>query len=186
MKNLEEGLEKLQRANRRNRLFIALFVLIALAIAVIRAPAASSDEVPEVIRAHAFEVVDDEGRVLIALHRPAGSANIEVFNRDGVPVVTIMGRPRFGAIATYNGGGGPLVRIGNTPVGTGAVIVYDAAKRKQLVTLAGDNNGGEVRVINSIVAGGIPVCVLRADDDGDGVIVLWDHQMKGRMLTPRE
>ncbi len=185
MKNLEEGLEKLQRANRRNRLFIALFVLIALAVAVIRAPAASNDEVPEVIRAHAFEVVDDEGRVLIALHRPGGSANIVVFNRDGTPVVTIMGTKEFGAIATYDGKGGPLVSLRSTSVGTGAVVVSKAATGKQLVTLAGDKNGGVLRVMNSLVPG-TPVCILRVDDEGDGLIAIWDHQMKGRMLTPRK
>ncbi len=184
MKNLEEGLEKLQRANRRNSLFIALFVLIALAAAVIQAPAAPNDPVPKVIRAHAFQVVDNEGRVLIDLHGPGSGANITLFNREGRAVIALMGTQNYGAIATYDGEGEPLVTTGKTADGIGALKVYDAAKHKQLVTLAGDNNGGEIRVMTSIVPGGSPVCILRADEDGDGVIVLWDHQMKGRMLTP--
>lgn len=185
MKNLEEGLEKLQRANRRNRLFIALFVLVAVAAAVIQAPAAPNDPVPKVIRAHAFQVVDNEGRVLIDLHGPGSGANITLFNREGTAVVTIMGTKEFGAIATYDGEGGPLVSLRSTTIGTGAVVVSKAATGKQLVTVAGDKNGGVLRVMNSLVPG-TPVCILRVDDEGDGLIVIWDHQMKGRMLTPRK
>lgn len=187
MKNLEDRVYRLERGSSRFRFLLGSVVLtttVALWVG-----AAQDDTVPDIIRAHAFEVVDDEGRVRIALHGLANSASIEIFNREGSPVVTIMGTTKFGGIATYDGQGGLLVRIESITVGTddirtGAVTVFDATNRRRLVTLDGDRNGGVIRLMNSLAPVGTPVCILGVDEEGDGVLSILDHQMKGRRLTP--
>ena len=183
MRELEERLEKLQRANRRNCLLVTLVLLVAVVASW--AGAAPGDKIPEVIRAHAFEVVDEQGRVRIALHNAGSGPQIGLVNRDGIGVVTIMGFRKFGAIATYDGQGGQLVRIGNTAIGSGAVIVSQGTTGHQLVTLMGNKNGGEVRVIAGGESGR-PVCVLRCDENGDGLVGIFNHKFRGRILKPTE
>lgn len=183
MRELEERFEKLQRANRRNRLLVTLVFLMAVVASW--AGAVPGDKVPEVIRAHSFEVVDEQGRVRIALHNSGSGPQIGLVNRDGIEVVTIMGTRKFGAIATHDGQGGPLVRIGNTASGSGAVIVSQGTTGHQLVTIMGNKNGGEVRVIAGRESGR-PVCVLRCDANGDGVVGIFDHKFRGRLLKPTE
>lgn len=83
-RDLAERMEKLERDNRRlKRTGVGLFVvLVALTTVYATRP------VPDVIKAHEFDVVDNKGRVAVKLfeHSPLGfelNAGIEMFDTHG-------------------------------------------------------------------------------------------------------
>ena len=78
---------------------------------------------PEVIRARAFEVVDDQGRVVIRIGLDSnGEAGIVTTDSSGSPL-TVFGAYRGGGmISTFNRAGRPLVTIKQDYDGQGTII----------------------------------------------------------------
>ena len=77
---------------------------------------------PEVIRAKAFEVVDDQGRVVIRIGLDSnGEAGIVTTDSSGSPL-TVFGAYRGGGmISTFNRAGRPLVTIKQDYDGQGTI-----------------------------------------------------------------
>lgn len=88
-------------------------------------PTVSRDAVralPDVIRARSFEVVDDDGRVVVRIGLDAaGEAGIVTTDADGNPL-TVFGAFRGGGmVATFDRAGKPLVMIRQDLHGNGEI-----------------------------------------------------------------
>ena len=133
---IEERIERLERTNRRYRLMFTLIgVLAVCAVGISAAPDAG---VPDVIQAKAFQVVDDEGNVLIVLRDDGGVGTLETFDRTGEMLVTLASTiadgKRAGVAATLYEGK-VVVSLSVTLDGNGAVTTFNE-RGKRLVQLS--------------------------------------------------
>lgn len=202
---IEERIERLERMNRRYRLmFMLLGVLIVCAVGI---SATQDDGVPDVIRAKAFEVVDDEGTKFVEILRN------DALKRDG-GVIRMNTKSTQGLVAIYSVGGfgtdQGVLHLTSTGqedmliLGAGSLAIVDEETRRnmavsihasggsgwlsmsnkegqRLITLQGTGDGGHIEVRNKT---GEPVCVLRVDEYGNGEIGAFDRNGKGRTLKP--
>ena len=87
--DLEKRVEKLERENRR--LKIAGGAVVAVLVAVVLAGAVTPQQVPEVIRAAAFEVVDDNGTTRAVMN----AEYIGYADAKGIPRALVRARGIF-------------------------------------------------------------------------------------------
>ena len=81
-------------------------------------------------------------------------------------------------IFVTNDAGDPVVILGTTDIGDGAVTTW-SAKGKELVALGANENGGAVAVSNKTGEG---VVQMHVDEYGNGVVWAGNRKGKGRTL----
>ena len=123
--------------------------------------ATSLQMVPDVIQAKSFEVVTDEGKVLVELRNLVG------------------GGVDNGMIVTRTSEGQQLVELGANP--NGGMVVTSNDKGGTLVTLGANKNEGGL--ITSYSGKGVALAAIGAGPDGDGVVVTYDKDGKGRITS---
>ena len=169
MKTVEERLSDLERTNRRYRSALVGIGSIALLGATMAAH--QEPQVPEVVQAKRFEVVDESGNTRIAMFTDdSGSGRVYVNNSDGVTVATLAVVRASGRLRLRNGAGGPaatlrggdlrlynaaeetIVLIGSSRNRSGVLQLNDASGNPRLLaSIAGTSasSGGALRAINS-------------------------------------
>ena len=184
MTTTEERMETLEKQVRRQRRWnIALGVMVVVGGLM---AAKGVQEVPDVIQAKKFEVVNDEGKVIVELSNVQGGGvdNGFVLTRNSVGQtlvklgVTSGGQ---GLVRTENGKGQTLVILGVNTVGKG-LVQTENGKGQTLVQLSSSPVGGKVMCSNATGKG---VAGIMAIPDGSGVVVTMDPAGKIAMIpTP--
>jgi len=147
MLTIEMRIQKLEATNRRYKttliIMIALFATIFMAF---RNPTT----VPDVIQAKRFEVVDDNGNVLIKLDQDDGKGIIKTYNKEGKKLVNITYTTKQeGYIGLEDGKGQETIRFSSSNDGGGGYIGIFNPTGKRTMTLCNDNSGGNIYVGNS-------------------------------------
>lgn len=128
-----------------------LFGVFGLVVAGAVLGATSLQTVPDVIQAKKFEVVNDEGKVLVQL----GSLKtndyelgfITTRNRDGRSLVNVAAtEDGNGSVTVKNGKGGLLVGVGSCP--SGGIIETQNGNGGRLVSISCNPSGGFVTTEN--------------------------------------
>ena len=141
IKTLDVALAKQSRTF--NRMFYGFGCLFMAGIAL---AATSMQGVPNVIQAKAFQVVDDEGKVMAALVEGATNGVLTIFNKDGKIVARmdanaagglfginskdgkrvagLSAQPDGGLLGINNKDGEIVVGLGSDPDGGGALDIY--------------------------------------------------------------
>ena len=207
MSTIEQRVAELERVNRHQRR-----ILIAVGLAVLAglgASARQAEETPGRVRARRVEIVDDTGRVAIALDAFRGAGFVRTFNSAGQVLVHLGSEAREtgprGTVTTYDGRGrrlvalganargdgtltthdiqgDELVAIGATTMGTGLLSTLDGDGHKLvLLTANRAGKGGSIHVRNQH---GGSACTIHADEAGNGEIGAWSTGGGGRTLRP--
>ncbi len=147
MNTIEMRLQQLEATNRRYKsiviLMIALFATLFMAFR-------STNTAPEVIQAKRFEVVDDNGNVLVHLTQDAGKGMIKTFNTAGKKLVNITYTSKNeGYFALEDGNGQETMRFSSSNEGGGGYIGIYNPTGKRTMTLCNDKNGGNIYLGNS-------------------------------------
>ena len=129
-------------------------------------------EVPDVIQAKKFEVVNDSGKVIVEMSNLQGGGvdNGQLVTRTstGGTLVKLIAGPGGGAVETRNGKGQILVELGVTTDGQGHVETQNG-KGQRLVALSATTDGeGLVKTQNGK---GQTLVRLTATTGGEGVVV---------------
>ena len=115
-----------------------------LLVAGIVVSATSVQTVPDVIQAKKFEVVNDEGKVIVELSNLKGGGvdNGKLVTRtsEGQTLVKLSAGSGGGTVRTENGEGQTLVRLSSSPDGEGT-ITTENGKGQTLVTLSSSPDG---------------------------------------------
>jgi len=147
MQTIEMRLQKLEATNRRYKTI--LFLLIASFATIIMA-FRNPKIVPDVIQAKRFEVVDDNGNVLINLSQDAGKGIIKTYNRDGKKLVNITYTVNNeGYMGIEDGKGQEMMRFSSSNEGGGGYISIFNPAGKRTLTLNNDKSGGNIYLCNS-------------------------------------
>jgi hypothetical protein len=168
--------------------------------------ATSMQGVPDVIQAKKFEVVNDEGKVIVELSnlRGGGVDNGMLVTRTsaGGTLVKLASGPSGGRVATENGEGQNLVVFGGGPEGGGELGILNKDGKTVAGLLSGPD-GGSLGIFNndrklcasigSDVDGGMldisnkdgkQVVGIYADADGGGEIVTMDSKGQPTSKSP--
>ena len=91
--------------------------------------ATTLQSVPDVIQAKKFEVVNDDGKVIVELSNLEGggvdNGMLVTRTSEGGRLVALGASPGGGVVETQNGKGGTLVRLTSDKDGEGAVLTQD-------------------------------------------------------------
>jgi hypothetical protein len=171
-------MDRLERQNRRLKNGLGFLILATVAGWLTScdgggatAPSVSGpNSVLDVVKAKEFQVVTDDGRVLVELASLLGRGMVTTLNGKGQRLVTLsVTDSGEGMVVTRNAKGQGLVRLTAVEGGAGAVTTLNA-KGQSLVVLGATVDGkGTVRTLNGK---GQELVVLGATDGGDGTIAI--------------
>jgi hypothetical protein len=152
---IEKRVERLEATNRHLRWMLTALGAAAVTGLILGAGESgrrSADEVADVIRARAFEVIGSDGQRLVNIgpSRNGNAGHIDVFNDRGRDVVglnvdSVTGN---GQIRTCNRAGHTLIMLSSgTQLEMGVVTTYDGSgdPGNKVVSISGDY-GGDGRV----------------------------------------
>ncbi len=148
---LSVRMERMERELQRWRR--AAMALIVGATVLGCAAASRQEEVPEMVTARGFDVVNEAGKIVASMHPDeSGDGRLELYNSRGTRVVEVLAdEAGSGRILVSNNRYRPVVRITVDQHGNGDLAVCNDA-RKSLVNLSADKfKGGLIRVFNGQV-----------------------------------
>ena len=119
----------------------------------------STTNVPDLIQAKRFEVVNDEGKVVASFYPSMGGGMLSFSNKDGEVVAG----------------------LGSDEVNGGGVLGINNKDGKRVAGIHADENGGVARVLNNKFT---EVAGIRATPDG-GVLGLFNNEGKLTSLLPK-
>ncbi|MCH8274714.1 MAG: hypothetical protein IH851_07985 [Armatimonadetes bacterium] len=192
-RTIEDRLARLERANRRLTFFCAaLVVLPMLVVAGWRA------QVPDVIRAHSFEVVGEDGNVkgrlwhvknvaALSLYDSKGVARIDMNSPDGSPRIRVMndeGQARAVLEVSAGRAGLRLLDPGDKTrldLSTGPPLIEGEGPRLNFYT-----KKGKLEV--TLLGGGTPIMHFNDSDGNPRIIlaVLNDPEYAGIMVMGKD
>lgn len=155
MNQLEERISKLEKGLRNYRLFFGASVITLLTFVLMSS--GKKTDVPDIIKAKAFQVVDDNGNVLLLLNKEKGN----------------------GQVATYSTSGQKLVRLFTSDGGAGAINTFDANGKLNFKVTRTTEGGGYMALYNSAVNEVMEVGVTKSDagylqiNDNNGKKLAW-------------
>lgn len=190
---LERELYLRQRQVTRYRRWLCGMGTFAIAgIGLLGAQPAPSPNISEVVRAKRFEVIDDNGRLVLAASATPQGGQLDLWNDTGdnllragcnrfggdLAVWNTEGSNVFGAFATDQGGESALWNAAGVRVlrshaaADGGTIDIHNAKDEPILSHTVNASGGAILVKNAVGQG---VMVIDADQQGDGRFRLADH-----------
>ena len=120
------------------RIFATLFGLV---IAAGLLAATTLQAIPDVVQAKKFEVLNEDGQVVVQLASNSAGGLVEIKNGKGLNLVRLIAYPEGGTVSAHDGKGRTLLLMGGNEHGSGALQTR-ANTGKTLVTL-GTNQEGE-------------------------------------------
>ncbi|HVT85924.1 MAG TPA: hypothetical protein VHD35_12040 [Chitinophagaceae bacterium] len=189
MSTLEQRMEKLEK---KLRLYQLAFISILLTGGfLIVSGFNKKNQVPDLIQAKGFQVVDDQGRALVSLKSYDNAGNIRLYDQNGTTlleayqndagagaILTKSKDSKYSCyIGTYNNGAGQIKvynssekavdEIGSTVSDYGYFGVNNASENTILSVSSTANGDGVVSVFNRYKN---RICILGPDDYGNGVL----------------
>lgn len=138
---LVSRLERLERDNRRLRRFVFAAAVLVAALAAIYA----TQPVPQVVRAHSFEVIDNSGKVRAKMAvQPNGESFIQVNNEQEHPRAALVASASgVTTIGIFDAQGQAVASLGTDAVsGSGIISANDAGGHTRVALIAEDSHGG--------------------------------------------
>ncbi len=148
MQTIEMRLQKLEATNRRYK--TALVFFIATFTLILFMSFRNTQSVPEILQAKKFEIVDNNGNVLLMLSQDDGKGMLKTYNKEGKRLVNITYTAnQEGYLGLENGKGQETMRFSSSSdVGGGYISIYNNSGKRTLI-LNNDKSGGNVYVCNN-------------------------------------
>ena len=147
--NLEKRVFQLEKSLRFYQMMFSTVVLAALVIGFMSFTN-KNKQVPEKITAKAFEVVDDNGKVLVNLSTYNGNGAITTFNKDGSYLVDIVSNTSgFANVNLYDGKGKPTMQLYNVKGGGGALAIKNKEGNDAVMLSLMTSGSGHLSLNNS-------------------------------------
>lgn len=145
--SIEDRIARLERQNRRLQCMVAMLVLMLTAGLVLGL--AAPEEVPDVVEAKTFRVVDDDGTVLAALFGRGGIGQLTTFSDEKPLFHLSKSLGGHGMLSTYDAKGRDIVVLGATDNGEGTIRTVDPATGHAMVRLTSAIDGGGMILVSN-------------------------------------
>ncbi|MCC7401181.1 MAG: hypothetical protein IT214_06820 [Chitinophagaceae bacterium] len=189
MSTLEQRMGKLEKKLRFYQISI-ITILLAGGFFIVSG-FNKKNQVPDLIQAKGFQVVDDQGRALISLKSYDNAGNIRLYDQNGTALVEIYQNDtgsgsmltksksskyscyigsynnEAGQIKVYNSNQKDVDEIGSTLSEYGYLGVNNASENNILSVSSTSNGDGVVSVYNRYKN---RICILGPDDSGNGLL----------------
>ena len=155
-----------------------------LLIAGLAVGATSMQTVPDVIQAKKFQVVNDDGKVIVELSNQVGdgvdNGRLVTRNSAGQTLVELGSSEFEGVVITKNGKGQTLVLLSSSEFG--GAVVTENGKGQTLVRLTSTVDGeGTVTTVNGK---GQTLVLLTTSNDGEGAVLTYNGKGTITSTTP--
>ena len=151
MRPIEARLARLEKTAWLQR---SVLVALALVLGIVLLSGARAP-MPDIVRAEGFEVVDGDGRVLVAIGSDEDGGLLTVRNRQETMYVML------------------------TTDADGGLFMIRNRNHQPVVSAYADDDGGAVLVKNAV---GRDIALVAADSTGRGLINLRDHTQKATVV----
>jgi hypothetical protein len=170
MDNIEMRLQRLEKSNRRYKnILVLLTAFFAITIMAFK----SRNAIPELLQAKRFEVLDDNGQVLVRLSQDDGKGIIKTFNQEGKKLVNITYTTHNeGFIGLEDGKGHETIRCSSSNDGGGGFIGIFNPSGNRTLTFSNDLSGGNIYVGN---AEGNTRAVIQCNTSAGGFMGLYNQ-----------
>ena len=170
MNNFEIRLLALEKTNARYRIAF-LFILALLVYFIISS--FSAKQVPDLIQAKKFELVNDNGQVLVRLDNLGGYGAVTTYTYEGKILTDILPtETNAGGIVIYDGKGKQNTVFTDVTGGGGSLKILN--KDQQPVVFLGRNtmNGGSLTIKNT---NSVSTVLITSDTEGNGVMLTYNN-----------
>ncbi len=185
---LEEQMGRTHRRAARYRL-IATALGVGL-VGMVTVAASMGPDIPEVIQARRFEVIDEHGHVVVAAssgasggelnvwsadeHRNVGrlwvnehGGDLAIWNNSGSNVLGAFATPTGGELSIWNADGVPALRGDAGPAG-GRLKIHDYSHHGPVIAASSSEHGGNITIAGSTGRG---VWEVRATEMGASTVI---------------
>ena len=187
MNQIEQRIIRLEKSLKYYRLFFGTTV-IAL-IAVVFMSSGKKADVPDLVKAKAFQVVDDNGNVLLLLNKEKGNGSLSTYSADGTKLIQLFTSVGgAGAINTFAGNGKLNFKVTQITEGGGYMALYNSDQKEvmeagSIIGNAGylqvnDHNANKIAWITEVKNGGGSLSLF---NDNLGTIFLEAQEVGGRV-----
>ncbi|MCZ6836154.1 MAG: hypothetical protein O7G85_10305 [Planctomycetota bacterium] len=174
---LELDLTRSRRDLRRYRGVMLMLVFGLIGLGTLAANQSST--ISEVIQAKRFEVVDDDGHLVLALSSSAFGGQLDLWNKTKQNLLRLSGSAHGGDIALWNKDGVNVYGAYATRDGA-ATSLWNKTGRSIFTAYTQPNGGGKVEVSN---LNGQTVAALSSVHEVGGVFALLNDQQQRILLT---
>lgn len=172
MNTIEQRMARMEKKLRTYQLFFGS-TLIAL-VAMVLISAGKKSDVPDLIKAKAFQVVDDNDNVLLVLNKEKGNGQLSTFSNSGQKLVRLFTSDGgAGAINTFDANGKLNFKVTKITEGGGYLALYNSEEKEimeagSIIGNAGylqvnDHNGNKIAWITEVKYGGGSLSLFNAN-----------------------
>lgn len=163
MTSIEQRVITLEKSLKTYRIVVSSALILLVAFVLMSS--GKKDEVPDLIKAKAFQVVDDRGNVVMLMNKERGSGHLSTFSSSGTRLVRLFtSEGDAGAINTFDEEGNLNFKITQTTTGGGYLAIYNPELREvaELGVLktgdgylqVNDSRGGRLGKLTATTEGG--------------------------------
>jgi preprotein translocase subunit SecG len=179
MNQIEQRINKLEKSLRYYRLFFG-FSVFAL-IAVVLMSSGKKNDVPDIIKAKAFQVVDDYGNTLVLMNKEKGNGQVATYSTSGEKLVRLFTSDGgAGAINTFDANGKLNFKITRTTEGGGYMALYNSEVNEVMEVGCTKSNAGYLQINDNNAK---KLVWLTKTADGGGYISCSNHENETIVLS---
>ncbi len=129
MNQLEQRVAQLEKNLRAYRIFFGSSIIVILAVFLMAS--GKKSQVPDVIKAKAFEVVNDNGTTIVEINKENGNGQVSTYTPAGKRLVSLFtSSGGAGAINTFDTDGDVLFKVTRTQEGGGYMALFNSAQKE--------------------------------------------------------
>lgn len=180
--SIEQRISRLEKNVRLYRMGFMSVLLVAVFFGTLSFKTKKSDA-PELIQAKAFQVVDDEGNILVEINKEDGNGQLSTFTPDGKRLASIFTTSGgAGGLNTFGKDGEVLFKITDNEHGGGYLALFNG-NNTEAAELGVDNKQvGYFRVNDS--KGDKLAWITQTQDGGGYLSLVNEGQESIRLSTP--
>lgn len=145
MNQIEQRISKLEKSLRMYRLFFGTSVILLIAAALMSS--GKKNDVPDLVKAKAFQVVDDNGKVLLLLNKEKGNGQMATYSSSGERLVRLFTSDGgAGAINTFDANGTLNFKVTRTTEGGGYMALYNSVEKEIMEVGVTRSNSGYFQI----------------------------------------
>lgn len=174
MNQIEQRISRLEKSLKVYRIFFGTAVITLIAVMLMSS--GKKTEVPDLIKAKAFQVVDDDGNVILLLNKEKDNGQVVTFSQSGQKLVRLFtSEGGAGAINTFDKNGKLNFKVTKITEGGGFMALYNSEEKEileagSIIGNAGylqinDHNAKKIAWITEVTNGGGSLS-LYANDQG--------------------
>jgi hypothetical protein len=145
MNPIELRVARLEKSLKAYRLFFGTAVIALIAFLLMSS--GKRNDVPDLVKAKALEVVDDDGNVLMLLNKERGNGQLATYSTSGQKLVRLFTSDGgAGAINTFDANGKLNFKVTRTAEGGGYLALYNSAENEVMEVGVTKSDAGYLQV----------------------------------------